>query len=314
MISFVIPLHNHLSVTQAMLASLREFMPTGIDHEIIFVDDTSTDGTGEWLRSLRDPCIKFLINDVNCGYAASNNVGVNMAKGDVLALLNNDLLLSPGWLEPMLAALNSNALNVGLVGNLQYRLADGEVDHAGVELSPMGQMQHLRTIADEPIIKSFAVTGACMLLRKADFIGVGGFDESYVNGCEDIDLCFKFQALNKGVFLACKSRIQHHVSLSRKTNTLKDLQNSRLLFSRWRIKIKSELSRIWRELLAAGPSTYANIWPEPIEEEYLATPWALSLYIAETVLRREEEYWARILDGDSKCRQPFRFSQMTDNL
>eukprot|EP01032_Pedospumella_encystans_P011835 gene11836-13732_t len=284
-----------------MLASLREFMPTGIDHEIIFVDDTSTDGTREWLESLKDPCIRFLINDVNRGYAASNNVGVNMARGDVLALLNNDVLLTPRWLEPMLAALHSTALKAGLVGNVQYRVEDGEVDHAGVELSPLGQLQHVKTIDHEPIIKPFAVTGACMLLRKADFIRAGGFDESYVNGCEDIDLCFKFQALNRRVFLASKSRIHHHVSLSRKTNTLQDFQNSRLLFSRWRTRIKNELSRNWHDLLAAGPSTYSNIWPEPIAQEFLSTPWALSLYMAETLLRREEEYWARHLDVDIKC-------------
>lgn len=136
-----------------------------------------------------------------------------------------------------------------------------------------------------------------MLLRKSDFVAVGGFDEAYINGCEDIDLCFKLQAANKRVYLASESRIYHHVSLSRKTNTLQDLQNSRLLFSRWRGKIKNELSRVWRDLLAEGPDAYAGWWPEPIEQEYLSTPHALSLVMAETMLRREEAHWQHVLEG-----------------
>lgn len=296
MISFIIPLHNHLAETQVMLSSLYDFMPSSVEYEIIFVDDASVDGTSEWLQSLSDARIKILTNNVNHGYAYSNNFGVKVANGELLVLLNNDLILTPGWLEPMLAGLHSPALRAGLVGNVQHRVSDGVVDHAGVILSPRGQLFHERIIPHNPYVQSFAVTGACMLLRKADYMAVGGFDEAFVNGCEDIDLCFKFQADNKMVYLANNSRIHHHVSLSRKTNTLQNIKNSRLLFSRWRDKLKNELSRVWRDLLATGPSAYTDIWSEPIAPEFLATPWALSLFMAETMIKREEDHWARMLD------------------
>jgi GT2 family glycosyltransferase len=302
LISFIVPLHNHLAETRAMLASLQATVPQDLSHEIIFVDDASSDGTPSWLRSLDDPCIRFWINGVNLGYAASNNAGVRLARGDVLALLNNDLVLSPGWIEPMLSLLQSPGRRAGLVGNVQFRVADDGVDHAGVDhagvaLSPRGQLFHQNTIAHMPHVQAFAVTGACMLLRKADFWAVGGFDESFVNGCEDIDLCFKLQQAHQKIYVVSESRIHHHVSLSRKTNTLQDLQNSRLLFSRWRGKIKNELSRVWRELLTEGPDAYADWWPEPIEPEYLSTPHALSRVMAETMLRREEAHWQQMLDG-----------------
>jgi len=297
LISFVVPLHNHLAETKVMLASLQVTVPQDVSHEIIFVDDASKDGTSSWLKSLDDPRIRFCINVVNRGYAASNNAGVRLARGDVLVLLNNDLVLSPGWLEPMLALLQSPGLHAGLVGNVQFRVADGAVDHAGVALSPRGHLFHQNTISQMPHVRAFAVTGACMLLHKADFLAVGGFDESFVNGCEDIDLCFKLQQARQKIYVACESRIHHHVSLSRKTNTLQDLQNSRLLFFRWRGKIKNELSRVWRDLLAAGPDAYADGWPEPIEPEYLSTPHALSRVMAETMLRREEAHWQQMLDG-----------------
>lgn len=299
MISFIIPLHNHLAQTQAMLASLYSSIPSTVAYEIIFVDDASTDGTANWLRSLTDPRLKFSLHALNRGYAATNNAGVFMAKGDVLALLNNDLVLSPGWLEPMLNALNLPLFNIGLVGNVQYRLADSAIDHAGIAVSPRGQMQHAQRVDKAPLLNVFAVTGACMLMRKADYLSVGGFDEAYLNGCEDIDLCLKLRAAKKKICVASESRIHHYVSLSREVNTSRDLRNSRLLYSRWRREIKQELSRVWRALLADGPAAYAAYWSEPIPPELLATPWALSRSIAEAMLTREEAQWASVLNTTS---------------
>ncbi len=136
-ISFIIPLFNHLAHTQAMLASLRATIPAGLAHEVILIDDFSTDGTRDWLATLSDPHIKTLRNPHNLGFAKTNNRAASVATGDVLALLNNDLLFAPGWLEPMLHALQSPTLNAGMVGNAQYRVADAKLDHAGVGSTPM---------------------------------------------------------------------------------------------------------------------------------------------------------------------------------
>jgi O-antigen biosynthesis protein len=72
-VSFIIPLFNCLPLTQAMLASLRDTIPAGLTHEIVLVDDGSTDGTREWLGSLRDPPFRAVFNERNLGYAAANN-------------------------------------------------------------------------------------------------------------------------------------------------------------------------------------------------------------------------------------------------
>ena len=69
----------------------------------ILADDASSDGTPGWLRTLKHPRIKTLQNPVNRGYAANNNAAARMARGEVLALLNNDLLLQPNWLPPLTA-------------------------------------------------------------------------------------------------------------------------------------------------------------------------------------------------------------------
>ncbi|MCC5025615.1 MAG: glycosyltransferase [Candidatus Synoicihabitans palmerolidicus] len=80
-VSFIIPLYNGLSLTKVCLQTLQVSLPADLDHEIIFVDDGSTDGTREWLTSLTAPC-RFLLNDRNLGYAGSNNRGAHAATGD----------------------------------------------------------------------------------------------------------------------------------------------------------------------------------------------------------------------------------------
>ena len=74
-VSFLIPLYNCLPLTQAMLASLQSTLPAGLDHEIILIDDASTDGTRDWLRTLSSgsahPHIRVLLNDRNLDFAAA---------------------------------------------------------------------------------------------------------------------------------------------------------------------------------------------------------------------------------------------------
>lgn len=296
-VSFIIPLFNHLAHSMAMLESLQATIPADLPHEIVLIDDCSTDGTRAWLDSLDSPHIRTVLNPQNLGYAKTNNRAVSIATGEVLALLNNDLLFEPGWLEPMLFTLLAHSLNAGLVGNVQFRMSDGKVDHAGVFLNQIAQFSHIQTLAsDGPLhTKSLAVTGACMLLRKSDFDTQGGFEEKYVNGCEDIDLCFKLRAAGKFIYVANTSRIRHHVSLSRDVNTLNNDRNSLNLFGRWRKLIKQELAAQWAILLQTGPNAYAGLMSGQMAAMFRSTPHTAALVIAEAMLLREEYRWRRDL-------------------
>lgn len=300
-VSFVVPLFNHLAETREMLTSLQASLPDGLDYEIIFADDASTDGTAAWLKSLRNPRIKVLVSETNQGYAANNNAGVRLARGEILGLLNNDLLFEPGWLEPMLAVLLSPELKAGLVGNVQYRVADGAVDHAGVRMNRDGELEHIRTLpaTGTAYTSAFAVTGACVLLRKADFEVVGGFDTAYRNGAEDIDLCFKLRRLGHEIVVANQSRIRHHVSLSRGTASLNDIRNSRVLYTAWRKEIKHELSTVWHDLLAQGPAAYADTLEGSQDPGFAPTPLT-AWRVAEAILQRQAARWTWLLEGGQK--------------
>ncbi|MSU51174.1 MAG: glycosyltransferase family 2 protein [Opitutus sp.] len=259
LVSFIIPLYNCLPLTQAMLASLQATLPAGLAHEIIFVDDGSTDGTREWLAALRDPLFRVLLNERNLGYATGNNRGAAAARGQFLALLNNDLVLQPRWLEPMLAAHRSLGAQAGLIGNVQLDARSGAVDHAGLVINRTGKPVHVRATPSSftrllaPVRRVPAVTGACLFVERALWETLGGFDEGYVNGGEDIDLCFRARAAGRVNAVALGSVVRHHVSAS-PGRKARDEENSFRLARRWRAELiaaADDGARTWcREYLA----------------------------------------------------------------
>lgn len=256
LVSFVIPLYNCLPLTQAMLASLEATLPAGLDHEIILVDDGSTDGTRAWLATLPSPRFRVLLNPANAGYAAANNRAAALAQGEFLALLNNDLVLQRGWFEPLLAAARALGDRAGLIGNVQLEARSGAVDHAGLELTPTGKPVHVRHLPPrivrwlQPVRPMPAVTGACVLLRHALWRQLGGFDEGYVNGGEDIDLCYRARALGCINVVALGSTVRHHVSSS-PGRKARDEQNSRRLALAWQREFSADAIRPWcRDYLA----------------------------------------------------------------
>lgn len=190
--------------------------------------------------------LKALLNEKNLGYAGANNRGAAVARGEYLGLLNNDLVLAPGWLEPMLAVHARLGAAAGLVGNIQYNASTGEVDHAGIFINHRGKPEHLATL---PLARRFgamdawrpadAVTGACTLVRRDLFLRLGGFDEGFANGGEDVDFCLRSRAAGGVSAVALRSVVRHHVSAS-PGRKLRDEQNSRRLTLRWR----DELARL----------------------------------------------------------------------
>lgn len=246
-VSFIIPLYNCLAHTQVCLRTLQASLPRDLEHEIIFVDDGSTDSTRDWLAN---ECRKHVVilNEKNLGYAGANNRGAAQATGDLLVLINNDLIFSPGWLEPMLA-LHQKLSRPGLIGNVQRDARTGTLDHTGIFFDHKGKAAHDRTFPLPSFLfagyrTSPAVTGACMLVSTALWRQLGGFDAGYRNGGEDIDLCLRAQHLGHINAVALRSSVRHHISASpgRKLN---DEQNSRRLTQRWRKEIERLSTRAW---------------------------------------------------------------------
>lgn len=214
-LSIIIPVFNCLELTQQCLKSLESSLKGVIDYEVIIVDDGSTDGTREFLKTLKTAPYRILLNEDKGNFAINNNRAVAIARGDVLCLLNNDTELPSGWLQPMLNGLDLYP-DAGFIGNVQKVPATDRYDHFGVVfppwLTPIHYGQHLK---QRPVLKGAysrwaAVTAACVLIKKEVFLSVGGFNESYVNGCEDMDLCIRLHQKGHWHYVAHESEILHH--------------------------------------------------------------------------------------------------------
>jgi GT2 family glycosyltransferase len=214
-ISFLMPMYNGLAFTRECLRTLAETTDLA-HHEVILINDASTDGTAEFLDKLSGP-YRALHNPERLSYAAGMNRGAELARGEILCLLNNDLVFAPNWLAPMLKALEQFP-NAGFVGNVQKNPATGAYDHMGIVFDEMGRPYHFgkyfRFRPFNGVTEWQAVTAACCLIRKQVFFDAGVFDENYKNGCEDTDLCLRLGAMGFHHYVANASVIGHHVSSS----------------------------------------------------------------------------------------------------
>ena len=269
-ISFVIPLFNCLDLTRAMVSSLQASLPKGLDYEIILVDDGSTDGTREWLRGLRPP-FRVVLNERNAGYGAANNRGAAVAGGEILALLNNDLVLAPGWIEPMLEAHEKLRGRAGVVGNVQRDARTGRVDHAGIVINHKGKPEHLRRAPwrllvsnrFKPFLRVPAVTGACVLVQHDLWRQLGGFDEGYFNGCEDVDLCLRAEAAGHRNLVALRSVVRHHVSAA-PGRKARDEANTYRFTVRWRRTLVTLGVRAWCRHYLEAHLPEPRDYPDPV--------------------------------------------------
>ncbi len=307
-VSFVIPLFNCLALTRACVDSLQRTLPHDLEHEIILVDDGSTDGTREWLSNLpsTDARFRVLLNERNLGYAASNNLGAQTARGRYLLLLNNDLVLTPHWFEPMIEAHRRLGQKAGFVGNIQRNARTREIDHTGIVVNHQGKPEHdtfdTRWLGRSirPVV---ALTGACLLAQRDLYLHLDGFDEGFVNGGEDVDLCFRAARRGQHHVVALRSVIYHHISAS-PGRKLRDEANSRRLTLRWRDTLAQHGTRRWcaHYLVQNWIGTTANP-----DRALALTALAYTLYLRrtpplgavagmQTAIDRELARWLVLLD------------------
>jgi GT2 family glycosyltransferase len=301
--SFIIPLYNGLAYTRECLRTLQATLPPGLSHEIIFVDDGSTDGSREWTAALPRPC-RAIFNERNLGFAGACNRGAAAATGEFLFFLNNDLVLSPGWFEPMRFLLRLP--RTALVGNVQVRAATGELDHAGVCFNLKGKPEHdlrrpwlARLIGWRTVS---AVTGACCAIRRDRWLMLGGFDEGFKNGGEDIDFALRARAAGLSNRVSLRSCIRHHVSASA-GRKLRDEQNSRRLAELWRPAILRLIAPAWARRYIPTVWDRAPNWDDALGRQafwqalHVGSPGAELSAEVDATLEIEFARWRELLDG-----------------
>ncbi len=215
-VSVVIPVFNESAVTDACLRRVVDHWPPGLAGEILVVDDGSTDATPELVArwASREPRVKGLRRETNGGFIAACNAGAAAASGDVLVFLNNDTLVRPGWLPPLLAVLErADAGAVG--GKLLY--PDGTLQEAGGVVFADGHGCNFGKGAADPDAPLFHhlrevdyCSGAVLATPRALFLEMGGFDAAFAPAYyEDADYAFRLRQRGRKVYYQPESSVVH---------------------------------------------------------------------------------------------------------
>ncbi|MSU63938.1 MAG: glycosyltransferase [Pedosphaera sp.] len=249
-VSIVIPTFNKLELTRQCLLAVHKITSDG-QFEIVVVDNGSTDGTADFLKAEEAAGrLRAILNSENMGFARACNQGAKVAQGKYVLLLNNDTEVQPGWLTPLVSLADSDAGIAGVGSKLLF--PDRSIQHAGVAVGEMVGRDPLLAVhtfykapGDLPEANQRrvyqALTAACLMVRKSAFEAVGGFDEGFWNGYEDVDLCLRFQERGWLSVYEPASVVIHHESQSGPARFQKVQENIRRLHTKWLGKAKLDV-------------------------------------------------------------------------
>lgn len=272
-VNIVVVTWNALEYTKKCLDSIRAY--TSYPHTITVIDNASTDTTLDYLRKEKD--INLVVNKENVGYGGAIVQGFEAKTTPFVCVMNNDIVVSPGWLDSMVETMEANP-RLGLLGTLRpagfcvHPFADEDTREVLKETrgdvlpSPeewlarfcnpytyeefVGQVTRvnnfgLRKVEGPP---SFVST-CCALINSEVVREVGGLTDSrfYKYGCEDVDLCWRISTSDYGVAITSEVYIHHykHVSVEVSNLDRKRLTetNNLVFYDKWEGEIKDYLRR-----------------------------------------------------------------------
>jgi len=205
---------------------LKKFLPDVIEHsngvaDVYVIDNNSSDDSVNFISS-NFPAIKIVSNSSNFGFAKGYNDGLKSINAEYFILLNSDVQVTKGWIEPMISLLNSDKniaacqpkiLNFNVRNEFEYAGGGGGfIDKWGYPFcrgrifdsfeKDNGQYNDVREI--------FWASGACLFIRSQFFFEAGGFDEDFFAHMEEIDLCWRIRNLGQNIFY-CPDSVVFHV-------------------------------------------------------------------------------------------------------
>lgn len=260
LISIVIANKDHVSDLRRCVSSILE-KSTYEDYEIIIVENNSEEKeTFEYYEELQEnDRITIVTYEGEFNYSAVNNLGVRNAKGEYILLLNNDTqVITVNWMEELL--MYAQRADVGAVGAKLY-YADKTIQHAGVvlglgahrtaghshykqhreNLGYMGRLCYAQDVS--------AVTGACLLVKKALYEEVGGLEEDFAISLNDVDFCLKLREKGYLNVFTPFAELYHFESVSR---GLDDQGQKAQRYNRESEHFRQK----WKEVLDAGDPYY----------------------------------------------------------
>ncbi len=218
-LAIVIVSYNTRRDLETCLQSLRAH-PPAIAHEVIVVDNDSSDGSTEAARTAGARVVQM---GRNAGFSAANNAGIRASAGDLVLLLNSDTIVASGAIDRLVARLEATAATVA---GPRIVDANGRPEISfGRMITPLNELRQKRLmrrydrgdgsavgyVERETRREQFVdwVTGACLLVRRADAEAVGLLDERFFLYTEDVDFCASIRARGGRVLFTPAAQITH---------------------------------------------------------------------------------------------------------
>ena len=272
--TIIIPTRNRRDLLQSCLESIRPAVERARAQILVVDNDSSESDAVNYLAEIEHDGATVLRVSGEFNFPRLNNRAAETAHGEVLCLLNNDVkALDAQWLDEMLSRIVEP--DVGAVGALLV-WPSGVVQHGGVVLGPSFAAAHafndriatdvgygdLLRVAHE----CSAVTAACMVTRRRDFLEIGGMDEvRFPVNFNDVDYCLKLRANGKRIVFTPHARLVHLEAASRGADVRADQEK----------RFERELQNLrakWGSVLAADPYYSPILSRDPIPFSALAWP------------------------------------------
>ena len=211
MISVIIVNWNRRELLRASLASLR--LQKGAGFEVIVVDNGSTDGSADLAE--REFGCRVIRNPDNRGFCAANNQGIAAARGDFVALLNNDAEAEPGWLAALRAVFDERP-EIGMAASKVLVYEDPQrIDKAGHLIYPDGQNRGRGTGAIDrgqfdSLEECLWPDGCAAMYRKRMLDQIGGFDEDFFAYADDAELGLRARIAGWRCLYVPDAVVRHH--------------------------------------------------------------------------------------------------------
>ncbi len=221
-LSIIIVSYNARRDLERCLESLHD-APPSTAHDITVVDNASTESGLDGIRS-RWPGVQVVELDRNRGFAAGNNAGIRATRGDLLLLLNSDTVPPAGALDTLVACLRAHPTAAAAGPRLIDAAGRPELSF-GPMISPAAELRQktIRVLYDAgvPSIAKWVervtrqeryvdwVSGACLLVWRADAEAVGLLDERFFLYTEDVDFCAALRARGRRILFAPASEVTH---------------------------------------------------------------------------------------------------------
>lgn len=248
-VSIIIPVYNHAAHTLACLRALAAHPPR-VACEILVVDDGSSDETVEWMPAING--LRYEVRASNGGFIAACNDGVARSRGRYVALLNNDTVPQPGWLDALLQTFE-RIPEAGLVG-AQLLYPDGRLQESGGVIFQdgsgwsYGRFESPEDPRYSALRDADYCSGAALMIPRALWDTLGGFDVRYAPAYyEDTDLAFAVRAHGRRVLVQPASRVVHDEGTSNGTDTGSGVKA-------YQVRNQAVFAAKWAHALAAQPA------------------------------------------------------------